>query len=86
LKPKAVSLSNTYRALRFVGDATYGDLLYAEFTSQADWHYDTPVHYELFNMTEGENKNASFLRLRHFVGSMKNLRLPRQARDKHNSN
>jgi hypothetical protein len=56
LKPKAVSLSNTYRALRFVGDATYGDLLYAEFTSQADWHYDTPVHYELFNMTEGETK------------------------------
>ena len=58
LKPKAVSLSNTYRALRFVGDATYGDLLYAEFTSQADWHYDTPVHYELFNMTEGERENA----------------------------
>jgi len=64
LKPIAVSLSNTYRALRFVGDATYGDLLYAEFTSQADWHYDTPVHYELFNMTEGERDQKT---LRFFV-------------------
>jgi hypothetical protein len=44
-------VSNTYRALRFVGDPTYGELLYAEFTSVQDWHYDSPVHYELFNMT-----------------------------------
>ena len=44
-------VSNTYRALRFVGDADYGDLLYAEFTAQSDWHWETPVHYELFNMT-----------------------------------
>lgn len=45
-------VSNTYRALRFVGDPEYGDLLYAEFTSVDDWHYQKPVHYELFNMTE----------------------------------
>ena len=44
-------VSNTYRALRFVHDPTYGELLYAEFTSVQDWHYDTPVHFELFNMT-----------------------------------
>ena len=43
-------VSNTYRALRFVGDPTYKDLLYAEFTSQPDWHYENPVHYELFNV------------------------------------
>lgn len=45
-------VSNTYRAMRFVGDPTYGDLLYAEFTAVTDWHYENPVHYELFNMTE----------------------------------
>ena len=45
-------MSNTYRALRFVGDAQYGDMLYAEFTGVKDWHYEQPVHYELFNMTE----------------------------------
>ena len=44
-------VSNTYRALRFVGDPVFGELLYAEFTSMVDWHYDTPVHYELFNMS-----------------------------------
>ena len=44
-------VSNTYRALRFVGDPDYGDLLYAEFTSVEDWHYESPVHYELFNVT-----------------------------------
>lgn len=44
-------VSNTYRALRFLGDETFGELLYAEFTSQGDWHYRSPVHYELFNMT-----------------------------------
>ena len=44
-------VSNTYRALRFVADPTYGELLYSEFTSVQDWHYETPVHYELFNMT-----------------------------------
>ena len=27
-------MSNTYRALRFVADETYGDLLYAEFTAR----------------------------------------------------
>ena len=43
-------VSNTYRALRFVNDRTYKDLLYAEFTSQPDWHYENPVHYELFNV------------------------------------
>ena len=43
-------VSNTYRALRFVDDPTYKDLLYAEFTSQPDWHYENPVHYELFNV------------------------------------
>merc|ERR1712050_349581 len=44
-------VSNTYRALRFVADSTYGDLLYAEFTAVADWHFEAPVHFELFNMT-----------------------------------
>ena len=44
-------VSNSYRALRFVGDPTYGDLLYSEFTALQDWHYDSPGHYELFNMT-----------------------------------
>ena len=44
-------VSNTYRALRFVKDRKYGELLYSEFTSVQDWHYDTPVHYELFNMS-----------------------------------
>ena len=43
-------VSNTYRALRFVNDPSYKDLLYAEFTSQPDWHYENPVHYELFNV------------------------------------
>lgn len=45
-------VSNTYRAIRFVADPTYGDLLYAEFTAVSDWHFEAPVHYELFNMTE----------------------------------
>ena len=44
-------VSNTYRALRFVADPTYGDLLYAEFTSLKDYNFTTPNHYELFNMT-----------------------------------
>ena len=44
-------VSNTYRALRFVGDKEYGDLLYAEFTAVTDWHFEEPEHYELFNMT-----------------------------------
>ena len=44
-------VSNTYRALRFVGDPTYGDLLYAEFTGNEDWDFQSPGHYELFNMT-----------------------------------
>jgi len=44
-------VSNTYRALRFVADPAYGDLLYAEFTGNSDWHFQAPVHYELFNMT-----------------------------------
>ena len=37
--------------VRFVGDPEYGELLYAEFTAVTDWHYDAPVHYELFNMS-----------------------------------
>lgn len=45
-------VSNTYRALRFVGDPVYGDLLYAEFTRLSDWHFQRPQHYELFNMTK----------------------------------
>ena len=58
-------VSNSYRALRFVGDARYGDLLFAEFTAVTDWHYDLPEcdHplegscriFELFNMSEGED-------------------------------
>ena len=44
-------VSNSYRALRFVADPTYGDLLYAEFTAVKDWHFDAPVHFELFNMS-----------------------------------
>lgn len=45
-------VSNTYRALRFVGDAEYGDMLYAQFTGNFDWHFESPtMHYELFNMT-----------------------------------
>jgi len=45
-------VSNTYRALRFVADPAFGDMLYAEFTAVKDWHWEAPVHYELFNMTE----------------------------------
>ena len=54
-------VSNSYRALRFVGDPTYGDLLYAEFTAVKDWHFalpecDHPLEgscriFELFNMS-----------------------------------
>ena len=45
-------VSNTYRALRFVKDAEYGDLLYAQFTGNFDWEFESPtMHYELFNMT-----------------------------------
>ena len=43
--------SNTCRGLRFVNDPTYGELLYAEFTAVTDWHFETPCHFELFNMT-----------------------------------
>ena len=32
-------MSHTYRAIRFVGDATYGDALYAEYTSLDDWNF-----------------------------------------------
>ena len=46
-------VSNTYRAMRYVNDAEYGDLLYAQFTGNFDWHFTAPsMHYELFNMTE----------------------------------
>jgi arylsulfatase A-like enzyme len=44
-------VSNSYRALRFVADPEFGDLLYAEFTAVTDWHFDSPVAFELFNMT-----------------------------------
>tara|TARA_B110001452_G_scaffold8696_1_gene7583 strand:+ start:172 stop:1983 length:1812 start_codon:yes stop_codon:yes gene_type:complete len=44
-------VSNTYRALRFVADPVFGDLLYAEFTAVTDWDFAAPVHFELFNMT-----------------------------------
>ena len=54
--------NNTFRALRLLrrdagtgrrvpaGSAPWTNLLYAEFTSQPDWHYENPVHYELFNV------------------------------------
>ena len=32
--------SNTYRALRFFGSATHGNMLYAEFTALSNWDYD----------------------------------------------
>ena len=56
-------VSNSYRALRFVADPEYGDLLYAEFTALKDWHYDSPGHYELFNMTQDPHqlKNLYYL-------------------------
>eukprot|EP00908_Phaeocystis_cordata_P001727 Transcript_11863.p1 GENE.Transcript_11863~~Transcript_11863.p1 ORF type:complete len:547 (-),score=98.35 Transcript_11863:887-2527(-) len=46
-------LSNTYRALRFVGSPTYGDFLYAEFTAVQDWNFEnvTQHFYEAFDMS-----------------------------------
>jgi len=46
-------VSNTYRAMRYVNDEEYGNLLYAQFTGNFDWHFTaSSMHYELFNMTE----------------------------------
>lgn len=43
--------SNTYRALRFVRHHAYGNFLYAQFTSLADWDYHNVTFYEAFNLT-----------------------------------
>ena len=32
-------MSHTYRAIRFVDDPTYGDAIYAEYTSLDDWNF-----------------------------------------------
>jgi len=48
------SSSNTYRALRFLGNPTYGDFLYAEFTSLMQWNFtDTgSFFYEAYNVSK----------------------------------
>ena len=44
-------VSNSYRALRFVADAEYGDLLYAEFTAAPDWGFDAVDFRELYDLS-----------------------------------
>ena len=46
------TISNTYRALRFSAThSTFSGLLYAEFTSLSDWHFQNVSFYETFNTT-----------------------------------
>lgn len=42
--------SNTYRAIRFVGSAKYGNTLYAEFTAVVDWHFASPNFIEMYDL------------------------------------
>ena len=35
----------------FLGFFLDACIRYAEFTAVTDWHFDNPVHYELFNMS-----------------------------------
>tara|TARA_B110001452_G_scaffold234810_1_gene213318 strand:- start:85 stop:1779 length:1695 start_codon:yes stop_codon:yes gene_type:complete len=46
--------SNTYRALRFVGSATHGDFLYAEFTSLDNWDFAdaSQFFYEAYDVAK----------------------------------
>ena len=46
--------SNTYRALRFVGSAKYGNFLYAEFTSLDNWNFADPSQffYEAYDVAK----------------------------------
>ena len=51
------SFNNTYRALRFVDDDQYGDLLYAEFGG--DFLFDTIVFHEIYNLTQVRNMGGA---------------------------
>ena len=42
--------SNTYRALRCVGSARWGEFLYAEFTALADWNFTAVAFREAFDV------------------------------------
>ena len=42
--------SNTYRALRYVGSARWGEFLYAEFTALADWNFTAVAFREAFDV------------------------------------
>lgn len=43
--------SNTYRALRFHKDPTFGNGLYAEFTEVKDWNFTRVKHFEFFDLS-----------------------------------
>ena len=46
--------SHTFRALRFVGDARYGNRLYAEYTSLADWNFRNASEYKFFELIDSD--------------------------------
>jgi len=43
--------NNTFRALRILNEEM-GDILYTEFTNIADWNFESPIFYEMYNITE----------------------------------
>lgn len=53
------TISNTYRALRFVSKAR-GNKLYAEFTKVTDWNFTAPdIFIEIFNVDQDPGTNTS---------------------------
>ena len=46
--------SNTYRAIRYVGEAAaaagHGNILYAQFTAVTDWHFQNVSFHEMYDL------------------------------------
>eukprot|EP00939_MAST-03C_sp_MAST-3C-sp1_P001972 g1972.t1 len=57
------TISNTYRALRFSDShPTFSGMLYAEFTSLDDWHFENVSFYEAYNATRDPHQLENIFR------------------------